>query len=134
MPNRNRNLSGDAEKFRKIAEGEINQTFSLVLKSSKSLLVTHGKQVLDDATLQEALRLADEKQLSELFGLLRGSASRFVGKVDTTAYWAWIDAAGSFFDATGVSWPYMTMSGRKSNLAFSQQCASQVCGVTGTVH
>jgi hypothetical protein len=124
----------DAAEFQKMAAREIHRTLTLVVESSKTLLVSHGKEVLDTATLNEALRLAEQAQVSELLGLLRGKASTFVNKKDTTAYWAWIDAAGFYFDATGISWPYMTMNGRWSNLAFAQECAAEVQSVIQTVH
>src|SRR5690606_24919364 len=117
MSNRNHNLMQDAAEFQKMAAREIHRTLTLVVESSKTLRVSHGKEALDTATLNEALRRAEQAQVSELLGLLRGKASAFVNKKATTAYWAWIDAAGFYFDATGISWPYMTMNGRWSNLA-----------------
>lgn len=59
----------------------------------------------------------EQGQLVDAFLVLRGQAATFDGPTD--AYWAAIDAAGFFSDATGTCWPYLTQAQRYQYLRWS---------------
>lgn len=59
----------------------------------------------------------EQGQLVDAFLVLRAQAATFDGP--TEAYWAVIDAAGFFSDATGTCWPYLTQAQRYQYLRWS---------------
>lgn len=112
--------------FCKSEEKMIHYTRELLTTGARYLVNKLGNHFLTPRQYQQALGLIETGRLRQLFHDLRNLASLAVKAGISNAYWSFIDAVGFFFDATGVTWPYITDDGRRSSLRHAKLAAQDV--------
>lgn len=119
-------LIEQSEQFVRANQSEITQIHSAILLAGKDLLSKLGSKLLPPKDLAQALSAQSKGDVDTLFGVLRDNASSFVRARQSKPYWAWIDAAGAYFDAIGTRWLYLTQEDRAFYLLDAQEALTDV--------
>jgi len=83
------------------------------------------------SVLADAKTAMSESELAKLFSILRWNAAMFTRLQGMSPiYWEWIDAYGSYSDACGTYWPYMTLERRSTLMEWAEEGITKVKAVS----
>lgn len=128
---REQNQASQAEAFGKANAEKIDLIRAKLLQASVVVVDrcaghTDGNPALAEV-LDKARSAQEAKDLWGLFSALRRNAVLFTRIPGMSpVYWEWVDAYGSFSDACGTRWPYMTQEERDRHLAWSEEGVDKV--------
>lgn len=115
-----------AQHFVESNHAEVDRVRQAIMQAGNLLLNNIGKSVLPPEDLTVATKAQAQGDMLKLFGVLRQQAALFVIAKCSGPYWAWIDAAGAFFDATGSQWRYLTLERRRFALCDAKESLTDV--------
>jgi hypothetical protein len=98
-----------------------------VLQAARLFLAVHANGHLPAIAIHAAINAVQGSCISAFVSAIRPHAANFVDRNASATYWAMVDAANHFCDATSAYWRYMTYDGRLRHLEWAVMEADQVC-------
>lgn len=102
------------------------QIRGLVSKAGIRFLESRAVNTMPEEAIAKAMEFARNEHVGQFGLLIRQYASQFVEAGNSSAYWAMVDTASFYDDATGSYWPYMTMERREQALKWAGQDAASL--------
>ena len=99
-----------------------------LLKRAAGVLVEKVcRKAMTEGELLVVKHAVERNELYNVFSLVRPAADQMRRVDSTNIYWDWIDAFGSYSDAVGSRWPYMSQERRAYALIRAEELANAIC-------
>ncbi|WP_016971289.1 hypothetical protein [Pseudomonas tolaasii] len=99
-----------------------------LLKRAAGVLVEKVcRKAMTEGELLVVKHAVERNELDNVFRLVRPAADQMRRVDSTNIYWDWIDAFGSYSDAVGSFWPYMSQERRAYALIRAEELANAIC-------
>lgn len=99
-----------------------------LLKRAAGILVEEVcRKAMTEGELDVVNQAVERGELYKVFSLVRPAAAQMRRVDSTNIYWDWIDAFGSYSDAVGSCWPYMSQERRAYALLHAKDLANRIC-------
>lgn len=108
-----------------------NGTRSRVLQAAGHFIAVYSKDYLPAKAVEAARQALQISCISAFVSAIRPYAASFVEHRASSIYWAMVDAANHFCDATSAYWQYMTYEGRLRHLEWAVMEAERVSPSNG---
>ena len=99
-----------------------------LLKRAAGVLVEKVcRKAMTEGELLVVKHAVERNELDNVFSLVRPAADQMRRVESAKIYWDWIDAFGSYSDAVGSCWPYMSQERRAYALIRAEELANAIC-------
>lgn len=117
----------EAEIFAQENADSIARVATLLQVATEALLEKVCRQAVSEVEFESLKAAAARGDLREVLRTIRPQASRMRAADPKDEYWEWIYGCGSYFDALGTRWPYLTQDDRSRGLVWAEEYAQIVC-------
>ncbi|MGQ3825665.1 hypothetical protein [Pseudomonas alliivorans] len=99
-----------------------------LLKRAAGVLVEKVcRKAMTENELLVVKHAVERNELYNVFSIVRPAADQMRRVDSTSIYWDWIVAFGSYSDAVGSCWPYMSQEHRAHALIRAEELANAIC-------
>jgi hypothetical protein len=119
--------AGEARTFVTRNDQWVKLVERLLKRAAGVLFEKVCRKAMAEGELLVVKHAVERNELDNVFRLVRPAADQMRRVDSTNIYWDWIDAFGSYSDAVGSCWPYMSQERRAYALIRAEELANAIC-------